>query len=258
MRYILSRQNREILAQLAWSNVLMAFDYDGTLAPIVDDPQQAKMRVRTRRLLRELAERYPCVVISGRGADDVAARLGGAQVRAVVGNHGLEPDSDMQRFEQAVLGWLPHLERAVAGLEGVELENKRYSAAVHYRRSRARKQAVQSISAAVDALGDAVRVVPGKCVINVLPEGAPHKGFALQRLRRAQGADIALYVGDDETDEDVFGLDEPGRLLGIRVGKSMRSRASYFLTSQREMDALLELMVSLRPDAHSRRAEELQ
>jgi len=68
-------------------------------------------------------------------------------------------------------------------------------------------------------------------------------------------ADVALYVGDDETDEDVFNLEEPGQLLGIRVGKSMRSRASYFLTSQGEVDTLLELLISLRESAQSRRME---
>lgn len=255
MRYMLSRQNREVVAQLAWSNVLLAFDFDGTLSPIVDDPEQAKMRARTRRLFGTLAERYPCVVISGRAAADVGARLGDARVRAVVGNHGLEPAGDMQRFEGEVRRWLPDLAHVVSGLEGVEIEDKRYSVAVHYRRSRARRATRALISEAVAKLDHAVRAVPGKCVINVLPEGAPHKGLALQRLRRELAADVALYIGDDETDEDVFNLEEPGRLLGIRVGKSMRSRASYFLTSQREIDALLELLISLRESAQSRRME---
>ncbi|MFT3927368.1 MAG: trehalose-phosphatase [Myxococcales bacterium] len=255
MRYILSRQNREVLAQLAWSNVLLAFDFDGTLSPIVNDPEAAKMRTRTRRLFAALAQRYPCVVISGRGVADVGARLGDANVRAVVGNHGLEPAGDMQRFEQEVRAFLPRLTRALAGLEGVEIEDKRYSVAVHYRRSRSRRTARELIAEAVAVLGDAVRAVPGKCVVNVLPEGAPHKGFALRSLQRELSADVALYVGDDETDEDVFNMEEPGHLLGIRVGKSMRSRASYFLTSQREIDELLGLLVSLRESAASRRME---
>lgn len=255
MRYMLSRQNREVLAQLAWSNVLLAFDFDGTLSPIVNDPEAAKMRARTRRLFAVLSERYPCVVISGRAAADVSARLGEARLRAVVGNHGLEPAGDMARFAREVRGWLPQLVRSVSSLEGVEIEDKRYSVAVHYRRARGRRAARAAIAEAVAALGHAVRAVPGKCVINVLPEGAPHKGLALQRLRRELAADVALYVGDDETDEDVFNLEAPGQLLGIRVGKSMRSRASYFLTSQREIDALIELLISLRESADSRRME---
>src|SRR4051794_20939294 len=85
MKYMLSRQNREIIAQLAWSNVLLAFDFDGTLSPIVTIPEQARMRARTRRLFGLVSQRYPCVVISGRAAADVAARLGDANVRAVVG-----------------------------------------------------------------------------------------------------------------------------------------------------------------------------
>ena len=247
MKYMLSRQNREVLAQLAWSNVLLAFDFDGTLSPIVSEPDEAKMRARTRRLFGLVSQRYPCVVISGRAAADVGARLGDARVRAVVGNHGLEPAGDMSASRAEVRRWLPRLDpgrRSARGRgdRGQALFRGGALPALHGRAGRCGRRS----SDAVASLGKAVRMVTGKCVINVLPEGAPHKGFALQRLRRALAADVALYVGDDETDEDVFNLEEPGRLLGIRVGKSMRSRASYFLTSQREIDSLLELLISLR------------
>ena len=70
MRHILARANRDVLRQFACSRVLLAFDYDGTLAPIVSDPKQAAMRATTRALLSEIAKRYPCVVISGRARAD--------------------------------------------------------------------------------------------------------------------------------------------------------------------------------------------
>jgi len=82
--------------------------------------------------------------------------------------------------------------------------------------------------------------------VNVLPPDAPHKGLALERLRTEQGCDTALYVGDDETDEDVFTLDRPGQLLSVRVGASGRSQAAYFLKNQGEIDVLLDLLLRAR------------
>jgi trehalose 6-phosphate phosphatase len=89
----------------------------------------------------------------------------------------------------------------------------------------------------------------GKLVVNLVPRGAPHKGMALERLRESLHCDTALYVGDDQTDEDVFALDDPGRLLTIRVGEKTTSRASFFLRDQACIDVLLERLLSLRQAA---------
>lgn len=91
MTNILAQRNRPVLAGFASSNVLLAFDYDGTLAPIVAEPERARMRDRTRRLLADVARCYPCVVISGRRLDDVTRRLGRIPVWYVFGNFGHEP-----------------------------------------------------------------------------------------------------------------------------------------------------------------------
>ena len=242
MRYLLAPAHRAIVEQFAWSNVLLAFDYDGTLAPIVDDPAAARMRPSTRSLLERLAVRYPCAVISGRARHDALLWLEGIHLVNVVGNHGLEPWKDPGRFEHEVARWRARLEQELAPLAGVEIEDKRFSLAIHYRRSRAKQRALAAITAAVTGLGD-VRVIGGKQVVNVLPAGAPHKGLALERLRVEHGCDTALYVGDDETDEDVFSLERPGQLLSVRVGASRRSQAAYFIKDQREIDVLLEILL---------------
>ena len=70
MKHILAPENADVLAQLAWSHVLLAFDFDGTLAPIVEDRDRAAMRERTRGLLVRLCALYPCAVISGRSRGD--------------------------------------------------------------------------------------------------------------------------------------------------------------------------------------------
>lgn len=246
MKHILSAANVEVLAQFAWSSVLLAFDFDGTLAPIVSEREAARMRTTTSALFHELCRLYPCAVISGRARADVARRTNAAPVAHILGNHGAEPHERTSRFEEQIARVRPSLQAALSDIPGVDIEDKRFSLAIHYRRSRAKRVTRKKIHDAVDALGTRVKVVPGKLVVNVLPEGAPHKGDALVRLRVHEGADTAVYVGDDATDEDVFELDQPGRLLSIRVGRSLKSAAPYYLRDQREVDALLRRLITFR------------
>jgi len=246
MRHLLSRENAEVLAQLAWSRVLLGFDFDGTLAPIVGERDEAQMRMRTAELFAKVCWLYPCAVISGRGQGDVSSRLGRAPVKYVMGNHGLEPGASLEDFELEVARARAHLETSLIGWAGVDVEDKRYSLAVHYRKSRQKRLVRSAIYEAVSCLPEPMRLVAGKLVVNVLPVGAPNKGDALLGLRTTEQADTALYVGDDVTDEDVFELDQPGRLLTVRVGESRSSAANYFLRDQREVDRLLARLVALR------------
>lgn len=246
MKHILARGALELLAQIAWSHSLLAFDFDGTLAPIVPDRAAARMRPATAALLGRLCRQYPCAIISGRSVADLASHLGPIRFKYVIGNHGLEPGASIESFAHDVAVVRPQLARALGSLQGVEIEDKRYSLAVHYRRSRQKVATCRAIYAAVRALFIPMRIVAGKLVVNVIPESAPHKGDALVRLRDLEGADTALYLGDDVTDEDVFEIDQPGRLLSIRVGHSRSSAAPYYLRNQHEVDALLGALSEAR------------
>lgn len=245
MKNILAQGNREVLEQFAWSNTLIALDYDGTLAPIVEDPERAFMRPTTRKLLEQAATLYPTIVISGRAQQDTLSRLDGIGLHEVVGNHGLEPWHGTDRLIEKVRRWLAELERHLAPFKGVQIEDKVFSLAIHYRRSREKKRARAAILRTAALLGD-VRIIGGKQVVNILPEGAPHKGIALERKRERLRCDTAIYVGDDETDEDVFELDQPGRLLTIRVGAKQASSATYYIARQGAMDELLRCLIDLR------------
>jgi trehalose 6-phosphate phosphatase len=244
VKSILAQAQREVLEQLAWSNVLLGFDFDGTLVPIRADPASVELSRATRKLLGELAGLYPTVVISGRSMRDVERRLAGIPLRGIVGNHGLEPWRATDDLSATVEGWKQRLGNSLR-LPGVELEDKTYSLAIHYRRSRQKKLALATIVKALGALGE-VRVIGGKQVVNVLPLGAPHKGVALERERDRLGCDTALYIGDDETDEDVFALERPGRLVTVRVGAAPASQASYCVRRQAEVDELLFRLIELR------------
>ena len=245
MRTILAARNREILRQYGASRVLLAFDYDGTLAPIVDDPTHAPMRARTRALLRKLCQRFRCAVISGRARQDVSRYLRSVGMFAVVGNHGMEPGADRGSAQLAVKRWRGYLSSRLVDHSGVFIEDKCLSLSIHYRRATQKRQAAAAIWAAAVELPSA-RVIGGKDVVNVLPEGAPHKGLALESVRRRAGCDTAIYVGDDHTDEDVFGYRTPWPLLGIRVGRTRTTDAAYYIRDQEEIDLLLRALLACR------------
>jgi trehalose 6-phosphate phosphatase len=253
MREILSKSNRAVLKEFVCSNVLIAFDYDGTLAPIVKDPARAVMRTRTRNLLCDLTRRLPVVVISGRAQGDTLKMLRGVGVYEVIGNHGMEPWHASSHYIGEVQQWRAVLETAIAPYKGLTIEDKTYSLAVHYRQSREKKKARAAILRAANELSG-VRVIGGKQVVNILPYGAPHKGVALEKERARLQCDTAIYVGDDVTDEDVFSLDQPGRLLTIRIGKKRESAAAYYLANQVAIDEFLAALVAYHREAHSRAA----
>jgi trehalose 6-phosphate phosphatase len=241
MIHILAKD--ELLNQLARSSVLLAFDFDGTLAPIVEDRDRAQMRSKTAALFRQLCQEFPVAVISGRSKADVGTRLQGAHVKYVVGNHGLEAGGELGAFEEEVRLVAPQLADALRGLQGVDIENKLYSFAVHYRRARDKHATQVYIEAVVANLPIQMRLVHGISVVNIVPANAPHKGDALLKLQDQEGLATALYVGDDVTDEDVFRIEQPGRLVGVRIGKSSKSSAGFFIENQDEIDVLLERLL---------------
>lgn len=247
MNDILAARHGALLEKLAQSNVLLAFDFDGTLAPIVDQPDDARLTEETRSLLEGLTRRYPCVLISGRTQSDVLKRVRGIGFHEVIGNHGLEPWRRMLDVGGQVQPWIAPLEALVARFEGAVLEDKHFSLAVHFRHVEDKKAFRDSLIDVIRGFEE-VRVIGGKEVVNLLPEAAPHKGTALQAARERHGCDVALYVGDDETDEDVFRLEEPGKIFGIRVGDDPASLAQFTLESQAEVDGLLRTLLQLRPE----------
>ena len=91
---------------------------------------------------------------------------------------------------------------------------------------------------AISRLVPQPRRISGKCIENLIPEGAPDKGVALTFLMNQAGCPKAFFAGDDETDEDVFRLNNKN-IFTVRVGRSKGSRAQYHLRGQREIVRLL-------------------
>jgi trehalose 6-phosphate phosphatase len=241
MRYLLSRESRAVVTRLAQERTLCAFDFDGTLSPIVEHPDRAGMRVRTRRLLRSLAALYPCIVVSGRARADVVGRLSGANLARVIGNHGAETETTPNTRQ--VQQWKTVLAAELEPLPGMWVEDKGLSLAVHYRQSRHKTEARRRIFAAGRKL-EHVHIFGGEQVVNLVVDTAPDKGDALAAERARLGCNWVLYVGDDENDEDAFSLD--GNVVPVRIGRKQRSHARYYLRTQVEIDELIELLVTLR------------
>ncbi len=249
MKDILSAAGRAALEELARSNVLLGFDYDGTLAPIVARPERARMRPSTELLLSEVTRRYPCAVVSGRARRDVLELVGTLSLLRVVGNHGLEWEAPAPSVpRETIVRWRNAMLRSCGRIPGVLIEDKTWSIAVHWRRARPKSSVRSLVLAAAANIPDA-RLLHGKDVVNLVHPDAANKGAAILEIRRQLGCEAILYVGDDVTDEDVFALRAPGRILAIRVGRRARSLASFYLRSQAQIDDMLASLLALRPAA---------
>lgn len=251
MSELLAPAMAPVLASLAAPGTLIVLDFDGTLAPIVADRDAAAMTRQGQAALARLARLYPVAVLSGRGVRDVEARLGGAPVRWIVGSHGAEwpgEERDHRAWRGLVARWRAALAPRLAPVDGVELEVKPLSLAVHYRAARDERAAVARIAEAVQGLAGA-SVVLGKKVVNLVPEGAGDKGTALRRLVWLSGAERALFIGDDVTDEAAFGasLDVPAVM--VRVGRDPSSKAGAWLGRRSDVDVLLKRLSDLREPA---------
>jgi trehalose 6-phosphate phosphatase len=198
---------RLLAAEPALAAVLL--DVDGTLAPIVARPEDARVPEDVRRELARLAGRYALVAcVSGRPGTEVE-QLVAVDGVAIVGEHGLE-------LEPEAAAWAARVAEFALGVDW-PAEQKPLSVSFHFRR--ADDEAVaRAYLTRVAAAAEAEGLVPrwGRMVLEVRPPVAADKGTAVRALVTRVGVRRALYAGDDRTDLDAFhGLD--GLELGVRV-----------------------------------------
>ena len=187
-------------------------DIDGTLAPIVDDPDDAAVSARCRALLQALVARGVRVaLVSGRSLEKARAMAGLPGV-ALAANHGLdiwadgqvETPGEVREYVQRARQVLQDVGRL--SIPGVTVEDKGPVLAFHYRRAATGANAREAILKALrasPAAGD-FRVQEGRMVIELRPPLAIDKGTALARLVTRLGAQGLLCLGDDATDVDMF------------------------------------------------------
>jgi trehalose 6-phosphate phosphatase len=188
-------------------------DVDGTLAPIVERPEDAAVPDETRKEVERLAGRYALVAcISGRPAGD-ARRIVGLDNVEYVGVHGLESHPGVPEYS-------PQLEKLIETVDWPwRVETKAgVTAAFHYREveEEEAREAVDRVVQTAEELGLAAQ--RGRKVVEVRPPIDVDKGTAARTLLADRGLDRALYAGDDTTDLDAFrGLDEAELDVAVKV-----------------------------------------
>jgi trehalose 6-phosphate phosphatase len=216
-------------------------DIDGTLAPIVPRPEDARVPEETRQEVSRLASRYALVAgISGRPGPD-AARLVGVDGVVYVGEHGLELEPEAERWRERV--------HAFADSVDWPVERKPLTASFHWRQAEDEEAAERQLRAVAErAKGEGLRPRFGRKVLEIRPPVAADKGTAIRRLLAERSLSRALYAGDDTTDLDAFrGLD--GLELGIRVAVAsaegppgLREAADLVVESPAELSELLRVL----------------
>jgi trehalose 6-phosphate phosphatase len=210
-----------VLAEPA--RAVVAVDFDGTLAPIVERPEDARPAPGAVDALRALADRVGvCAVVSGRAAADAVA-LGGLDGIArlqVHGHYGLErwvggrletppPDSSVDAARARLTGLLADAPN------GVHVEDKHHSLVVHTRPATDPAAALAGLTPALEGLAAelGLEAVPGRMVLELRPPGVD-KGTALRRLATEWSALSLVYIGDDLGDRPAFDVVDAWRADG--------------------------------------------
>ncbi|MEJ2589515.1 MAG: trehalose-phosphatase [Deltaproteobacteria bacterium] len=247
----------ELLEKGSEKTLAIFLDYDGTLTPIVETPDQAVLSKSMRETILDLSKQFTVGVISGRDLKDVRDKVGIDDI-FYAGSHGFDiagPGGRRETFQQGK-EFLPDLDNAETMLkekaekiEGVLLERKKFSIAVHYRK--VAQENVGQVEEAVKEVASrfaGLRQSSGKKVYELQPDMDWDKGKALSWVLDSlhlKGSDVfPLYIGDDTTDEDAFqAINDQG--IGIVVmDKPRPTAAAYRLQDPGEVQAFLDRLTT--------------
>ncbi|VFQ70151.1 unnamed protein product [Cuscuta campestris] len=250
--------------------IVMFLDYDGTLSPIVDNPDAAYMSDAMRATVRNLASYFPTAIVTGRCIDKVFSFVQLAELY-YAGSHGMDikgPESKKDRENivfQPAKEFLPMIEEVykilvvkTSSTPGVLVENNKFCVSVHFRCVDDKKwEKLAKRVASVLEEYPKLRLTHGRKVLEVRPAIAWDKGkalnFLLQSLGYANSNTVCpVYIGDDKTDEDAFKvLKESGKGFGIVVSKVPRdTHATYSLQEPSEVMHFLHRLVEWKRQTH--------
>ncbi len=231
--------------------LLVASDYDGTLAPIVNDPKRAFPQHQVMVALKSLASmpHTHVAVISGRALRDLAMLTGSPAAVHLVGSHGSEFEpgfadhldpADVERLDSIQ----NELTRLADGHAGVDLESKPASVAFHYRNAAEKDHDLLAATVRTAFENRAgIYLNEGKKVVEVSVISTD-KGLAMKCIRQRVGASAALYLGDDRTDEDAFDV-LSGPDVGIKIGDGS-SAAEFHLSDPEAVARFLAQLTEQR------------
>ena len=222
---------------------LFFLDYDGTLAPIVEKPMEAVPHPDVPELLKELEARYPVRIITGRHLRDLAILMPEASHQAV-GLHGTqegaiggEAASLLSEEEEAALS---ELRERLPTVEGLRVEEKGPTFAVHYRSAQDEASVRGRLKEWAENVPEVLEIIWGKKVVELRPQGTS-KGVAVQRIAGEHPECTPIYLGDDVTDEDAFEA-LGGEAVTVKVGAG-ETKARYRLEGVEEVIEYLKQYV---------------
>ena len=235
---------------------IIFLDYDGTLTPIVERPEQAILSPSMHDCLNSLSQEYLTVIISGRELNDLKGHIK-ISTLFYSGNHGLEfigPQSYYQmgaEFKEEIGELYDCLSQKLKQISGCLIENKTFSLSVHYRL--VDNENVKLIEKQIDAaLANYPRLKKhyGKKVYEIRPNILWNKGIAsnaiLEKFKLNNPHLIPIYIGDDVSDEDAF---EVFQTKGITIKVEQNpsdTKANYFLNSPLEVQRFLTQLSFLK------------
>lgn len=255
----LTAELEDAIESLAETQILLvALDFDGTMAPLVDNPGDARPLPASAELLGELAalENTVTALISGRDLASLRAVANPPEQTLLVGSHGTERwapeyfgidaahiDLNVEQAK-ALAHATAVLERIVEGHPGTTLEYKPASVVLHVRQA-ASEVGAKAIRVAHERLDDVPGLwsLDGKAVLEATVLSGT-KGEGLDWLREVADASTVLFAGDDVTDEDAFAVLRPGD-VGVKIG-SGHTRAQFRLNGPGELSTLLKAVLDMR------------
>ncbi|XVE65032.1 hypothetical protein DITRI_Ditri07aG0149400 [Diplodiscus trichospermus] len=279
IKYPSAIKSFEKISKIAKNKKIAVFlDYDGTLSPIVDDPDCAFMSDDMRSAVKDVAKYFPTAIISGRSRDKVYELVGLTELY-YAGSHGMDimgpvshtesadhPDcirsTDQQGKEvnlfQPAREFIPMIDEVFKNLventkdiKGAKVENHKFCASVHYRNVEEKNW--PTVAQCVhDILKDypRLRLTHGRKVLEIRPVIDWNKGKAVEFLLESLGLGdkddvLPIYIGDDKTDEDAFKvLREGNRGYGILVSSVPKeSNAFYSVRDPSEVKKFLKALV---------------
>ncbi|KAM6557138.1 hypothetical protein CsatB_004157 [Cannabis sativa] len=258
----------QIMKKAKNKRIAIFLDYDGTLSPIVDDPDRALMSDSMRSAVKNVAKYFPTAIISGRSRDKVFDLIGLTELY-YAGSHGMDimgpncvksidnkQDKEVKLFQPAkeFLSMIDEVFRTLVentkAIEGAKVENHKFCTSVHYRNVEETNWPL--IAQCVhDILKDypRLRLTHGRKVLEIRPVIDWNKGKAVEFLLESLDINnrddvLPIYIGDDRTDEDAFKfLREENRGYGILVSPVPKETKAFY--SLKDPSEVMEFLKSL-------------
>ncbi|RLN30429.1 hypothetical protein C2845_PM05G21830 [Panicum miliaceum] len=255
---------QEIVQLAASKEIVLFLDYDGTLSPIVNDPDEAYISDEMRRTLQDVARCFKTSIVSGRARAKVLKFVGIDEIN-YAGSHGMDIKLSTATTEEEHGSYQPaeeHLAaitevynsllRATKEIDGAGVENNKYCVSVHFRNvaTEDHLRVRKVVEEVLQTKGGGLKMTEGHKVYEVRPPTHWNKGdavlYLLEHLRLGDLAKVfPIYIGDDRTDEDAFkALREKTSGVGILVSEAAKqTHAFYTLEDPSQVMEFLKLLV---------------